>query len=86
MDKRLAERTNVLMLRVTADLDAHLSEMKAQCSEEEFARIRRGFGYVPGYMLTDIMMPIYSEHPDLKPKHLGGPYEINSAPPASQSN
>jgi len=47
MDKGLlAERTSVLMLRVTAELDAHLSEMKAQCSEEEFARFGRGFGYV----------------------------------------
>jgi len=70
MDKRLAEETSALMLDVTARLDAQLFKIKEQCSEAEFLRFRRGFGYVLGCILTETMIPIYGEHPDLRPPHL----------------
>jgi len=76
MDRTLAEQTSLLMLKVSAQLDAQLATLKAQCSDEEFQQYRRGFGYVLGYMLTEIMNPIYLEHPDLKPEQLGGTYRV----------
>jgi hypothetical protein len=79
MNKALAEQTSLLLLSVGAKLDAQLAELKDQCSDEEFQRYRRGFGYVLGYMFTEIMTPIYAEHPDLKPEQLGGTYRVPSS-------
>ncbi len=76
MNKTLAEETSLLLLRVSAKLDAQLAVLKTQCSDEEFQRYLRGFGYVLGYMFTEIMTPIYAEHPDLKPEQLGGTYRV----------
>jgi hypothetical protein len=79
MNKILAEQTSLLLLMVSAKLDAQLAELKAQCSEEEFQRYLRGFGYVLGYMFTEITTLIYAEHPDLKPEQLGGTYRVPSS-------
>ena len=76
MNKTLAEQTSLLLLQVSAKLDAQLRTLKTQCVDEEFQVYLRGFGYVLGYMFTEIMSPIYAEHPDLKPEQLGGPYRI----------
>lgn len=65
------------MLKLSSMLDSQLVKITEQCSEEQVVAYRRGFGYVMGYMLTEIMNPIYAEHPELKPKHLGGPYEVD---------
>ncbi len=76
MNKTVAEETSLLLLKVSAELDAHLAKLRSQCSDEEFQRYRRGFGSVLGHMLTEIMNPIYAEHPDLKPEQLGGTYRV----------
>jgi hypothetical protein len=39
-----------------------------QCSEEEFQRYRRGFGFIMGCILTEVMHRIYPEHLELEPK------------------
>lgn len=57
-----------MMLRLSAKLDAQLSRIRSECPDEEFARSRRVFGYIMGYMLTEVMNPIYAERPDLKPE------------------
>jgi len=79
MNKTLAEQTSLLLLRVSAKLDAQLRMLKTQCADEEFQVYLRGFGYVLGYMFTEIMTPIYAEHPDLKPEQLGGTYRVPSS-------
>ena len=76
MNRTVAEETSRLMLRVSAKLNEQVAILKVQCPEEEFQRYRRGFGQVLGYMLTEIMNPIYAEHPDLKPEQLGGTYRV----------
>ncbi len=81
MNRTLAEETSLLMLRLSAKLDAQLSRIRSQCSDEEFQRYRRGFGYIMGYMLIEVMNPIYAEHPDLKPEQLGGPYRVPPSVP-----
>jgi len=78
MDRALAEQTSILMLRLSAELNSQLLRIKGECSDDEFQRYRRGFGYIMGYMLTEVMNPIYAEHPELKPEQLGGPYHMPS--------
>ena len=38
MDRTLAEETSLLLLRVSAKLDAQLATLKAHCPDEEFQR------------------------------------------------
>ncbi len=61
MNKTLAEQTSLLLLQVSAKLDAQLRMLKTQCADEEFQVYLRGFGDVLGYMFTEIMTPIYAE-------------------------
>jgi hypothetical protein len=76
MDRALAEETSLLMLRLSARLNDQLVRIQSACPDEEFQRYRQGFGYVMGYMLTEILNPIYGEHPGLKPEGMGGSYQV----------
>ena len=58
------------MLEYSAKLDQTVALLREHCSNEEFQMYRRGIGHVMGYMFTEIMTPIYEEHPDLKPPSL----------------
>ena len=70
MDKAIAKRVSALMLEYGAKLDESISLVMAHCNEEEFKRYRQSVGHILGYMLLEIMNPLYDEHPDLKPPEL----------------
>ena len=42
-------------------------------STEEFVSYRNAAGFVMGYIYTDVIMPIYKEHPELEPLELKKP-------------
>ncbi len=70
MRRDIAARVNDLMLEYSAKLNETVALLRESCSEDEFQVYRKGIGYVMGYMFTEIMTPIYNEHPDLKPPAL----------------
>jgi hypothetical protein len=70
MKKETAEAVSKLMLEYGAKLDDSVRIVMESCSKEDFQTYRRAVGKVMGTMLTEIMNPIYREHPDLKPKEL----------------
>jgi hypothetical protein len=70
MDKATAKQISVLMLEYGAKLDESVKLVKQTCSEDDFRKYRDAVGKVLGYMLLDIMNPLYKEHPDLKPPDL----------------
>jgi hypothetical protein len=72
----LAEETSLLAIRISAELNRHLIKLKSQLEPSEFDRYRRGFGEVMGALLTEIVNPIYSEYPGLKPTQMGGSYVV----------
>lgn len=76
MNRVMAERTSLLALKIGSELDEHLAQIKAECSIAEFEQYRLATGKVMGELLFGMMNPIYREHPDLKPKELGGPYDV----------
>ena len=77
MDIKLAEETSLLALQLSGKLDRHLGRIQAECSEDDFRKFRKGIGYVLGYLYTEVMDPIYREHPQLRPQQLGGPYTVD---------
>jgi hypothetical protein len=76
VQRALAEETSLLAMRINADLNRNLLRLQSQLDAAEFSKYRRGFGQVMGALLTEIVNPIYSEHPDLKPAQMGGTYEV----------
>jgi hypothetical protein len=70
MKKEIARHVSSLMLECGAKLDSSVELVVANGSEEEAMRYRRAVGKIMGEMLTEIMNPIYAEHPDLKPPQL----------------
>jgi hypothetical protein len=70
MKKETAEAVSKLMLEHGAKLNDSVRIVMEKCSKEEFHAYRRAVGKVMGTMLTEIMNPIYREHPDLKPTNL----------------
>ena len=72
MDKKIAKEINNVMLNLGDQLNNSVQMVMENCSEQEFKNYRGSVGKIMGEMLLEIMNPIYKEHPDLKPKELGG--------------
>jgi hypothetical protein len=70
MDKAIAKQISALMLEYGAKLDETVSLVRAHSSNDDFKKYREAVGRILGYMLLDIMNPLYEEHPDLKPPDL----------------
>jgi hypothetical protein len=68
--KTIAEQINNLMLEYGSKLDNSLALVKKECDEEDFLAYRNAVGKLLAMMLTEVMNPLYKEHPDLKPKEL----------------
>ncbi|MHC1727307.1 MAG: hypothetical protein AB9866_15095 [Syntrophobacteraceae bacterium] len=69
-DKEIATKISLLMLEFGARIDDSILLVKEHCSYEEFHMYRMAAGRVMGEMLLNIMNPIYTEHPELKPSEL----------------
>jgi len=69
-DKDIAKEISQLMLEYAAKLDVSVALVKQKCSMEEFEAYRKAVGTVMGYMLLDVMNPLYEKHPDIKPNDL----------------
>lgn len=69
-DKTLAADISALMLDIGSKLDTSVSFVQQTCDESEFNTYRSAVGEIMGRMLIDIMTPIYTQHPELKPKEL----------------
>ena len=70
MRKDVAENINQLMIECGAKLDSSVRLVMDTSSVEEFEAYRTAIGQIMGTMLVDIMMPIYRQHPELKPAEL----------------
>ena len=78
MNIEAAEATSILLCKLNAALDAQLATIQPHCNEPEYRQQRRLFGKVMAATF-DILNPIYAEYPGLKPKQLGGSYELSNS-------
>lgn len=70
MDGTIAKQISDLMLEYSAKLNQSVALAQQHCAEEEFEKYRAAVGMVMGLMFTEIMGPIYEEHPALMPASL----------------
>jgi hypothetical protein len=52
-------------MNIVAKLDNLLSEIHDQCTDEDYQIIKRGVGLSIGRILTEILEPIYKQHPEI---------------------
>ena len=69
-DKTVARDVSELMLEIGKKLDASLAQVQKSGGVAEFERYREVVGQVMGEILLEVMNPIYSRHPELKPSEL----------------
>ncbi len=69
-DLETAKQVSELMLEYGSKLDQSVKTVLVNCSKEELYLYRRAVGKIMAFMLTEIMNPLYSTHPELKPKEL----------------
>jgi hypothetical protein len=66
----LATKISSEMLEIGTRLNAALTSIKENCSEQEFKQYRFGFGNAMGSIFLEILEPIFKEHPTLEPPGL----------------
>ena len=68
--KALASEISELMLKMSSDLSASLVKVKDQEGEEAIRCYQAAVGALLFTMLTQVMNPIYRDHPELRPERL----------------
>jgi hypothetical protein len=76
MTRDLAERLSLLLVRHAHELDASVALVRESQGSRDFSRYRDAVSRILLTQLTDVLNPLYIEHPDLKPREMGGPYEL----------
>jgi hypothetical protein len=75
MESKVAERLNALIARTVAHLDQSIAYVRDTCSKEEFEVYRRSVGQVMGILYVEVEEKLWSEHPHLRPRKMGGTHE-----------
>ncbi len=52
-------------LAAVAELDAIIAEVRDRCSDEDLEVIRRGVGLSIGRIATEILEPVFRQHPEI---------------------
>lgn len=65
IDRDLALQIKRRALAAVAELDAIIVDVREQCSDEDFQMIKRGVGLSMGRIETDLLGPIYQQHPEI---------------------
>ncbi len=48
-----------------AELDGVVSDVRGQCSDEDFQVILRGVGLSIGLIATELLEPVFAQHPEI---------------------
>lgn len=69
-NKETAKQISDLMLELGGKLNQSVALVKDTCDESQLIAYRKVVGQLMGTMLLDVMNPLYSIHPELKPDQL----------------
>lgn len=65
------------LLEILDDCSNRINEsiriVQQKGAAQEFASYRKAAGFVMGYIYTEVVMPIYKDHPELEPEELKKP-------------
>ena len=66
MDKETAQRVITLMFECSRTINESAILLQEECSDTEFKAYRTACGKILGEIHTEILTPIFIEHPDLE--------------------
>ncbi|MCW8880576.1 MAG: hypothetical protein OQJ89_05665 [Kangiellaceae bacterium] len=66
-DKDIAKQIAQITYDSRVSLSQSVKLVKDNCSEEESKKYEAAMARIVGYLILDVMEPLYSEHPELKP-------------------
>jgi hypothetical protein len=66
----IAQHISSLMLEVSGKIDESISLVKRECTTQEFEAYRKASAKVLGYILIEVLNPIYAAHPAIKPREM----------------
>jgi len=70
MKRTSAEAASKLLLNATSLLNEAVWVVKDAESNEDFEKVRKKLGNIMMDIYTEVLGPIYSEHPDIAPDEL----------------
>lgn len=71
MDRQTAEKLSAITLESYFKIHDAVDIVRNGMPEgEERKELVRGLGRALGYLYTDVLTPLYQEHPDLKPDNI----------------
>lgn len=65
VSKEIALQIKERALRAIADLDGLIYDVRDRVSDEDFQMLRRGAGLAMARIITDLLEPIYKQHPEI---------------------
>jgi hypothetical protein len=69
-NSEVAQHISSLMLEMSGKINESISFVKRECTAQEFEASRKASAKVMGYILLEVLNPIYAAHPEMKPKGL----------------
>ena len=73
-DKEIARQVIAALDEASSVINESIRLVQNRCSNEEFAAYRKAAGFVMGYLYTDVLTPLYKQHPSLDPPELKPPF------------
>jgi hypothetical protein len=77
MTREEAENLSILFLQLAAKLDESAAFVKDKDSEANWIAYRSALGKLMGAVYFDLAEPLWARFPDLRPRQLDGPYEVD---------
>ena len=68
--KETASEISALLLEFSGTLDNSVALVASDGNADETAHYKRVVGKIMGEMFVEVLRPLYSEHPELKPPEL----------------
>ena len=69
MKTEVAQKIRDEMCGTMERLEAIIALASVQCTPTEYAAVRKGIGRVMGAIVLDVMNPLFSANPEVKPAH-----------------
>jgi hypothetical protein len=77
MDKESAEKLSILMMQISAKMNESVAFVRDHDTEGLFENYKRIAGEVMGVIYIDIEEKLWQKHPELRPRQMDGPYEVD---------
>lgn len=65
MDKETAKRVHSVMLRCSREIHDLVPFLKERLDGDEYETFAKGLALVSVYILTEVLNPLHSQHPEL---------------------